>query len=140
MTKYERLIKKAKSRYAFLRDTFIEFDTDTPAYGLSPTQYQPSWEGLTKGSITVCLAGLKDKYENESARYSRRLGKLGTFDHFVFLVFLHEIAHVWQRQQYKDQRFNEAYRTVLDQETHDECWLEIEADTWAKKEAKRWEK
>lgn len=136
MNKYDKLIKRAKTRYSFLRETFIEVDDESIFPGLGAnTQYQPSWEGLTKGSITIVASQVK--WEQTTARYHKRLGPYKTYDQFFLLILLHEIAHVWQRQQYGDKQFNEAYRTVLDSQTHDENWLEVEADKWARAEFKR---
>jgi hypothetical protein len=131
------LIREAKKRYPFLKDTFIEIDQESPAYGTGNTAYTPpALEG--GGSITIVVAELRDKFAHERARFERRFGKFRTFEQFVLLTFLHEIAHARQFSEGNHRALHIAYRTVVDTKTHDKNVVEVAADEWARQESKKW--
>lgn len=131
------LIREAKKRYPFLKDTFIDIDKSSPAYGLSNTAFSPpALEG--GGTITLVISELKDKWIHEQPRFLRRFGKVRNFEQFILITFLHEIAHVKQFRERSPKELAVLYRTVDDSKTHDENPLEIEADNWARKELKHW--
>ena len=131
------LIREAKKRYPFLKDTFIEIDQESPAYGVFDTGYKPPvFE--TGGSITITLAELKDKYTHERRRFTKRFGQFRTFEQFLLLVLLHEIAHAKQYYEHDRRELDVVYRTVEDRKTHDENPLEVAADKWSRAEFKKW--
>jgi len=131
MKNYNKLIKQAQSRYKFLKGITIDIDE---GYGI---------EGATKyndfqKSINLDLKALRAVFNTK--RFVRRLGHHKTFDNFVLVILLHEIAHALQYQTFPVHKLEASVGGIIqgDAESHDECWVEIAADKWARKELKRW--
>lgn len=128
--KFERVVEKIHNRYSFLEG--VEIDV-SEGYGLKgATKYDPK-----QNSISIDLKEIRTFYN--TPRFVKRLGKVRTFGGLVLLVLLHEIAHVQQFQTIPDHRLNAAigesdYDTISG---HDECWVEKEADKWARRERKK---
>jgi len=124
--KFEKIVKRLYRVYPFLEGVSIDV---CEGYGLEKaTTHNPR-----QNSILLDLLALKKIFK--TPRFEKRLGKVKTFDEFVLLILLHEIAHVEQFQTIPDHRINAAIRES-DYDTaqgHDECWVEQEADTWARK-------
>ncbi len=130
---FETIVKRLQKHYSFLEGVPIDV---AEGYGLKRvTAYDPN-----QNSIYLDLKALKKVYN--TPRFVRRLGRVKSFREFVLLVLLHEIAHVQQFQTIPDHRLSAA-AGELNYETdqgHDECWLEKEADEWARREFRKWKK
>ena len=128
--RFETIGKQLRKRYAFLKD--VTFDI-CEGYGVvGATGYQPASE-----SICVDLEALRKVYN--TPRFTHRLGKHSTFESFVLIVLLHEIAHARQHQTIPEHRFTAALNEIspFDAGSHDESWVEQEADKWARQEFRK---
>lgn len=128
--KFEKIVSQLRKRYAFLDDIGIDV---CEGYGLEgATSHNPR-----QNAINIDLKALYKVYN--TSRFVKRLGRVQTFESFVLLVLLHEIAHVLQFQTISTHRWNDTLRET-DYDTasgHDECWLEKEADKWARREFRK---
>ena len=126
--KFEKIVVQLHKRYSFLAD--VEIDV-CEGYGIAgATAHSP----FQNGAILLDLLALKKVFK--TPRFEKRLGKVKTFNEFVLLVLLHEIAHVHQRLTILDDRINVTLRKsgYSTKRGHDECWVEQEADKWARRE------
>jgi len=131
MTKLERTFvkieKQLRKRYSFLADVSIDVNE---GYGIAgATRYHPASQ-----SINIDLNALRECYNTK--RFVKRLGKHKTFEDFVLVILLHEICHAKQHQTIPEHRLNAALNQIgpFDVASHDESWVEKEADKWARRE------
>ncbi len=125
--KFEKIVTQLRKRYSFLAD--VEIDV-CEGYGtVGATGYRPASQ-----SINIDLEALRKCYN--TSRFNRRLGKHKTFDDFVLVTLLHEICHAKQHQTVAEHRFVASLNQIeaFDAESHDESWIEQEADKWARRE------
>ncbi len=128
--KFEKIVVQLRKRYPFIAD--VEIDVNE-GYGISgATGYRSG-----SNSIAVDLKSLKKNYGTK--RFDRRFGKCDTFDEFTLLVLLHEIHHVKQFQTIAPHRLTDALIQIdpFDKQSHDESWIEKEADKWARQQIKK---
>ena len=127
---FEKIVPQLRKRYSFLEGVAIDV---CEGYGLKgTTAHNPG-----QNAINIDLKALYKVYN--TPRFVKRLGRVQTFESFVFLVLLHEIAHVLQFQTIPEHRLSATLREA-DYNTisgHDECWLEKEADKWARREFRK---
>lgn len=131
MTRLEKRLEtignRLRKRYAFLKD--VTFDICEGYEIAGATGYRQG-----SSSIYVDLEALKKVYN--TPRFVRRLGRHKTFESFVLVILLHEIFHARQHQTIPDHLFNAALNEITpgDKVSHDESWVEQEADKWARQE------
>lgn len=131
--KFEKIVVKLRKRYSFLEG--VTFDI-CEGYGIvGATGYQPP-----SSSIYVDLVALRKVYN--TPRFNRRLGRHKTFEDFVLAVLLHEIVHARQHQTIPEHLFQSALNEIspFDAGSHDESWVEKEADKWARQELRKWKR
>lgn len=127
---FEKIVEQLHRRYSFLSEVFIDV---TEGYGLpTATCYYPG-----SSSINIDLQALKKCYNTN--RYVRRFGKQKTFKQFVLAILLHEICHANQHQTIPEHRLIASLNQIQphDAASHDESWVEKEADEWAIKELRK---
>lgn len=125
---YNQLIKEVKKKYKdLLKDVRIEI-LDTFCF----TEYQ-----VLQKSIIVSTIQLKASINKK--RFIKRFGRAKTFNHGLLIYLLHEIGHVKQEVEYGIETLYREQRNIIDSENHDGNWLEIEADRFARQEAKKWD-
>jgi len=128
--KFETIVKRLRKRYSFLSDYSIDV---CEGYGLGiATTFNPR-----QRSINIDLLALRKLYN--TPRFVKRLGKRSTFEQFVLVVLLHEIAHVKQFETIAPYKLNTSINQIepLDAASHDESWVEQEADKWARREFRK---
>lgn len=128
--KFETIGNRLHKRYAFLKD--VQFDV-VEGYGIEgATGYQPA-----SSSIYIDLEALRKVYN--TPRFVRRLGRHKTFESFVLAVLLHEIAHARQYQTTPEHLLKAAVNEIspFDAGSHDESWVEQEADKWSRQEFRK---
>lgn len=127
--KYNTLVKRLHTRYKFLEDVTIDVAV---GYGLNVRNYDPETR-----AIYLDLKRLR-KLHN-TPRFEKRFEKNISFDNFVLYVLLHEFAHVKQFDIIPNHRLYAAIQeTDYDSASgHDECWVEQEADKWARQEYRK---
>lgn len=127
--KYEAIIKRLRKRYSFLEDVSIDV---VEGYVIDKTKYDPATR-----AIYVGIVRLRELYK--TARFNRRFGKNLPFDDFVLHILLHEFAHVRQFDIIPNHRLYAAINEVdyASDSGHDECWVEKEADKWARQEYRK---
>jgi len=129
--KYETIVKRLRKRYTFLEDVTIDV---VEGYGIARvTKYNPATR-----SIYVDLKSLHELH-SDTKRFKRRFGQTLSFDNFVLHILLHEFAHVKQFDIIPNHRLYAAINET-DYNTnsgHDECWVEQEADKWARQEYRK---
>ena len=123
---YNQLIKQVKKKYKdLLKDITIEI-LDTFCF----TEYK-----VNQKSIVIFTGQLKASIN--SKRFIKRFGRAESFSHGLLIYLLHEIGHVKQEVEYGKETLYLEQRNILDSEDHDGNWLEIEADKFARQEAKK---
>jgi len=128
--KFERLANKLRKRYPFLENVAIDV-----VEGIGKTKYDDFQK-----SILVCIDSIRAEYK--TPRFVRRLGKQTSFEDFLLVILLHEIAHVQQYQTVPEHTLKAAVLEIVpgDVESHDESWVEQEADKWARREFRKLKK
>ena len=131
--KFEKIETQLRKLYSFLEGVSIDI---TEGYGLDvATCYRPASQ-----SINLDLKSLRKAHGTE--RYVRRFGSQKTFEEFVLVILLHEICHAKQHHTVPTHRLIASLNQIQpgDVESHDESWVEQEADEWARVELRKWKK
>lgn len=125
--KFEKIETQLRKRYSFLADVSIDV-----VEGIGKTKYDDFQK-----SILVCIDSIRQQYK--TPRFVRRFGVQTSFEKFLLVILLHEIAHVQQYQTVSDHILKSAVLEIVpgDVESHDESWVEQEADKWAVKELRK---
>lgn len=131
--KFEKIETQLRKRYSFLEGVAIDV---TEGYGLAiATCYSPA-----NRSINIDLKSLRKAHRTE--RYVRRFGTQKTFADFVLVILLHEICHAKQHHTIPDHKLIVSLNQIQtgDVASHDESWVEQEADKWARVELRKWKR
>jgi len=129
--KYNALVRRLRTRYKFLEDVTIDV---VVGYGLKGvTSYTPETR-----AIHIDLKSLR-RLHSDTKRFRQRFGQKLSFDNFVLHILLHEFAHVKQFDIIPNHRLYAAINETdyASDGGHDECWVEQEADKWARQEYRK---